>query len=272
MTIFLKNDSGEKIKNAVKTNFNQSPTKYDLFEKKYKLFNKLTIDLAKKCEISEGNSILDIGCGTGISTFVLSKMTSKSVIGIDFSEKMIEKAKSQQKVNKIENIEFIFRDADELSNYWNSRFDFVLYNASLFLIPNTKNTLSEAYSVLKENGKVGFNILKGAEYNNFNIFEIVKEKSPHLFPSFHKPIMDLNKIEDILKGIGYKNIEKGITKIVMKLMEIKEFFSIPAMSASLFPKINYAERVIKIDKIFNFLKNESVENAEQNWIYFIATK
>lgn len=261
-----------KIKTAVRKNFNKSPKQYITFENKYKLFEFLALELAKVSGIKKNNTILDIGCGTGASTFLLGKIINNKVIGIDFSEEMIENAINLKNENQIENVEFLCADADSLSDYFDYAFDFVLYNASIFLIPNTEISLGETYKILKKGGKVCLNLLKGAEYNNEDIFNLVSTKFQELCPTFHKPIMDIDSIEDFLRNIGFKDIRKGITRKKMKILELKDFYSIPAQSASLWPKLKYEERIIKINQLFDFLECERIDEVEQVWLWFVGRK
>lgn len=272
MAYYMEKDRVEKIKNAVKKNFNNSPDQYINFENKYRLFEFLTRNLAESCGIHKNYRILDIGCGTGASSFVLSKYSNEKIIGIDFSEKMIESANIFKNKNLDENIEFLVGDADQFSTQFDFKFDLVLYNASIFLMPNPEKTLNEAYSVLLNKGKIGFNILKGVEYNKYDLFEIIRKKSPELCPTFHKPIIKMDRIFDVLKNIGYIDIKKGIIKKPMIIQEIKEFYYIPAMSASLFPKLKYKDRILRIIQLFEFLENEGIDEVEQVWIWFVGEK
>ncbi|HVO76027.1 MAG TPA: class I SAM-dependent methyltransferase [Ignavibacteriaceae bacterium] len=71
-------------------------------------------------------NVLEIGCGTGKNTeWLLSK--AERIIGVDFSEKMLEKAEKKIKNNKVK-----FVQAD-IRNEWNFGNDFDLITCSLVL-------------------------------------------------------------------------------------------------------------------------------------------
>jgi SAM-dependent methyltransferase len=81
--------------------------------------------------LAQGASVLDIGCGAGVKSKYLSENGLK-VVGMDFSEKLIEIAKRE-----VPNINFIVGDIYELDSY-QSKFDAVFAQAVLLHIPKGK--------------------------------------------------------------------------------------------------------------------------------------
>ncbi|WP_432633042.1 class I SAM-dependent methyltransferase [Brachyspira sp.] len=89
-------------------------------------------------------TILDLGCGTGVLTAQLRDYGSK-VIGVDSSENMIDKAKKQ-----FGNIEFMVCDALDLP--FENEFDVVFSNAVFHWISDHDALLSNVKKVLKSHG------------------------------------------------------------------------------------------------------------------------
>ncbi|MBU0964192.1 methyltransferase domain-containing protein, partial [Patescibacteria group bacterium] len=58
--------------------------------------------------IKEGDTVVDLGSGAGIDCFLAAKIVGKNgkVTGIDFTEGMINKAKSNAQKGKYNNVEF----------------------------------------------------------------------------------------------------------------------------------------------------------------------
>lgn len=99
--------------------------------------------------------IVDLGCGTGISTARIEERNPDQVIGIDFSEAMLEQARA--KFRERENIEFKVASAEELSAIVQN-VDKVV-SANVFRYFNTPDgVLAEVYKTLRQGGEYLFNV------------------------------------------------------------------------------------------------------------------
>ena len=103
----------------------------------------------KTFSISKFNTVLEIGCGTGKNTELLSRI-AKKVYAFDFSEEMIFKAKEKVKSNNV-----VFTQAD-ITLRWpneNNTIDFVSCNLILEHVENLNFIFSEANRCLTKQGK-----------------------------------------------------------------------------------------------------------------------
>lgn len=104
---------------------------------------------------SKNNKILDLGCGAGRTTINLYRNGYKDIIGLDYSEKLIECAKEYCNNNKLD-VKFIYGDATDLSDFENNTFDTILFSYNgLTSIPKQENrdkVLQEVKRVLKDDG------------------------------------------------------------------------------------------------------------------------
>jgi len=106
------------------------------------------IALRKSLENEDFNSTLELGCGTGKNTFWLAKR-SKNLTALDFSEKMLEKAKLLDRENKVN-----FQQTD-LNKTWpvpSENFDLISCSLVLEHIKNLDFIFAEANRALKKNG------------------------------------------------------------------------------------------------------------------------
>ena len=105
--------------------------------------------------IKKGDVVLDLGSGAGIDCFLASKKVEDDgkVIGIDFTEEMIVKAKVNALKGKFKNVEFILGDIDDLPVDDNS-IDIIISNCVINLAPDKKSVFMEAFRVLKPGGKI----------------------------------------------------------------------------------------------------------------------
>ena len=74
-----------------------------------------TDELATLCHIGKDQIILEVGCGTGVSTCHLVKRYGCQVIGVDLSDKMIEWSRKRARRKSIgHKIQFRVADAQNL--------------------------------------------------------------------------------------------------------------------------------------------------------------
>ena len=105
--------------------------------------------LIKKTNINADTSVLDIGCGAGNSTKKINE-TGADVIGIDFSEKMVEEANATY-----QNITFKQSDAENIPLENNSK-DVVVSNFVVHHFAEPEKVFKEINRVLKPKGKFAF--------------------------------------------------------------------------------------------------------------------
>jgi ubiquinone/menaquinone biosynthesis C-methylase UbiE len=101
--------------------------------------------------VSEGERILDVGCGTGSLTFALPEAANVAEIAaIDFSPVFVEEA---QRRNKDPRISISQGDACALS-FADGRFDRALSLLVLHFVPQTPKAVSEMRRVVRSGGVV----------------------------------------------------------------------------------------------------------------------
>ncbi|MDB4904998.1 MAG: methylase involved in ubiquinone/menaquinone biosynthesis [Mucilaginibacter sp.] len=104
-------------------------------------------------QIKPGDVVIDLGSGAGNDCFVARSQTGETgkVIGIDFSETMLEKARTNAEKLKLNNVEFRYGDIEKIP-VSASVADVLVSNCVLNLVPNKKNVIAEIFRVLKANG------------------------------------------------------------------------------------------------------------------------
>lgn len=104
-------------------------------------------------KIKEGDTVVDLGSGAGNDGFVARALTGGKgkVIGIDFTEKMIQKARSNAEKLNYSNVEFHHGDIESIPLPENTA-DVVVSNCVLNLVPNKKKAFSETFRILKKGG------------------------------------------------------------------------------------------------------------------------
>jgi SAM-dependent methyltransferase len=100
-----------------------------------------------------GDTVLDLGSGAGNDCFVARHAVGESgkVIGIDFTEAMIDKARNNADQLGYNNVEFRLGDIEKIPLTAN-RVDVIVSNCVLNLVPNKKAVFEEMFRVLKSGG------------------------------------------------------------------------------------------------------------------------
>lgn len=104
-------------------------------------------------KIKKGDTVIDLGSGAGNDCFVARHETGAEgkVLGIDFTEPMINKARQNAEKSGFNNVEFRYGDIEEMP-VSDSIADVVVSNCVLNLVPNKAKVFSEIYRVLKPGG------------------------------------------------------------------------------------------------------------------------
>lgn len=104
-------------------------------------------------KIKEGDTVIDLGSGAGNDCFIARAAAGATgrVIGIDFTEAMINKARINVDKLGYNNVEFRQGDIEQMPVTANIA-DVVVSNCVLNLVPNKDNVIKEIFRVLKPGG------------------------------------------------------------------------------------------------------------------------
>lgn len=102
----------------------------------------------------EGKKVLDVGCGFGWHCRYAAEQNAKSVLGIDISENMLNRARKETKSEKIkyENI------AMEDMNFSKEKFDVVISSLVFHYTKDFNMICKNVYDSLVENGEFIFSV------------------------------------------------------------------------------------------------------------------
>jgi len=179
--------------------------------------------------IKEGDTVIDLGSGAGNDCFVARSIAGEKgkVIGIDFTEKMIEKARVNAAKLNYKNVEFRQGDIENMPLAGNIA-DVVVSNCVLNLVPNKKQAFAETFRVLKKGG-------------HFSVSDIVLvgelpeglQKSAEMYAGCVSGAIQKEEYLDTIKQAGFGdikvqkekriNLPDEILKDYLSEGEIKEF-------------------------------------------------
>lgn len=103
--------------------------------------------------IKEGDVVIDLGSGAGNDAFVARAIAGDKgkVIGIDFTNEMINKARENADKLGFNNVEFRYGDIENMPVTANKA-DVIISNCVLNLVPDKEKAFKEIFRVLKPGG------------------------------------------------------------------------------------------------------------------------
>ncbi|MFX1275204.1 MAG: class I SAM-dependent methyltransferase [Promethearchaeota archaeon] len=146
-----------RVKGNIKEMYAKLSKPYAIIEEKFE--KKIRERSLKLLNLQEGEKVLEIGFGTGVSLIEIQKAVGDSgkVHGIDLTPEMIEITRARlTRINLLDKIELAEGDARTLP-YPDKFFDVVYLSSTLELFdtPDIPIVLSEIKRVLKSSGRLG---------------------------------------------------------------------------------------------------------------------
>ncbi len=137
-------------KSKIKANFNQANQSYNYNAILQKIVVDNLVELAN-FDISNANSIIDLGAGTGfIADKITSKFSDKNLFQLDIADKMLET--NQFATPKI------VADIEALP-FDKNTFDLGLSSLSFQWLNNLENSIFEVLKLIKHNGNFHFSLI-----------------------------------------------------------------------------------------------------------------
>lgn len=150
-----------------------------------------------------GMTILDVGCGAGKLSFLFDDYTKgrAKIIGGDFSEELLDKARARNK-ERGSKIEFQFLDFNKPFNFADNTFDLCTSAFAIYYASDLKFTFGEAHRVVKPGGRL---FVSGPLPENKQMFyDIIKEATNATIPPMPGSSRFKGEIFETIDGIFAK--------------------------------------------------------------------
>lgn len=117
-----------------------------------------SIQTVDYCPPKLGDKVLDIATGTGTIAFYTAKSVGPkgSVTGIEISKGMLNRCNEKLKESGLNNLTFLYADAEDL-NFAPNSFDRIYCSSALYWMTNPLAALRHWFELLKPGGQLGFN-------------------------------------------------------------------------------------------------------------------
>ena len=195
-------------------------------EMNYK-FENISKLLFENISIKKNQSILDIGCGAGQTSYIAKKKVgvNGTITGVDISTPLLNLFKKKYK--NINNLAFLRKDIQK-TRFKKNIFDHAISRFGVMFFEYPLRAFKHTNQALKKDGSFTFVCWRNFRYNQF--FSIpaysVKKKTKADIPEFNNSpgpfsLKDKSYIKTLLKQSGFRKItiENIITKL--KISKIK---------------------------------------------------
>ena len=226
----------------------------DSFIQAQKNLTDYCISLLKPIKNKE---VLEIGCGNGVQAlYINANYKPMRITGIDLNKANIEIAKYERDKAKMENVQFIVDDAQNLTKIASNSVDVLLNIESAFHYPDKSAFLKEVYRVLKPGGQYLIADILSTRKKGEGIMKIWGKPMVHHF--WNKKRYD----EELLKSELEINHNEDITYNVKKGWSIYRNW-IPKIKKEIFLQ----EVAFRIFYIINVRLNIYFLGRQQYFIY-----
>ena len=195
--------------------------------------------------IKKGDVVIDLGSGAGNDCFIARAETGETgkVIGIDFTDAMIDRARANAEKPGFHNVEFRKGDIEKMPVTSNVA-DVIVSNCVLNLVPNKDGVFKEIYRVLKPGGHFSISdiVLVGA-------LPVQIQEAAEMYAGCVAGAIQKQAYLELIEINGFKNItiqkEKLITipdDILSNYLSQTEIEQFKASAAGIFSVTVYAEK------------------------------
>jgi ubiquinone/menaquinone biosynthesis C-methylase UbiE len=210
--------SNRLVTERTQKHFDDIASKLDWWAKRNRYYYQ-DLDRLHKFLIPAGSKVLEIGCGTGD---LLTKIDSGLGVGIDFSEKVIEVAKS-----KYPHLDFHCLDIEYLNQssslkhlFLDIEFDYIILSDVLGDLTNIQRVLENLQQICHPRTKMILNFHNFLWEPILNFAQRIGQRRPQPPQSW----LSMNDVINLLNITGYQSVKTGRRFLVPKYMPLLSNF------------------------------------------------
>jgi arsenite methyltransferase len=195
--------------------------------------------------IKTGDTVIDLGSGAGNDCFVARALVGETgkVIGVDMTEAMINKARTNTDKLGFKNVEFRLGDIENIPVSENLA-DVVISNCVLNLVPDKEKAFNEIFRILKPGGHLSVSdvVLRGALHEKI-------QQAAEMYAGCVSGAIDIDLYLKMMKKSGLVNIKVQKDKIItipdetlLNYLDQAELLAFKESGSGIFSITVYAEK------------------------------
>ena len=247
----------------------ETARRYQLFAEQTTMYQELSRMIVDLAGIEPGMTVLDLGCGTGVTTqAVLAELDGRGrVYALDLSAAMLAVARAQLPSDQVT---FVQADAGDFARLIPAAVDRVVCSSVFWQFRHKPAVLAELRRALKPDGRFIFNAPEP-----YFIFKHIprSRKVGILFEQlaaerYGVGRQDMRTIEVFLKNHGFELAQTKLLERVRPGEESYLFMQLPVATAWMEPPLGYETRLELLEEAWQAA--EPARNSKQRWMYFVA--
>lgn len=176
-------------------------------------------DYLEWAQLNEGESVLDLACGTGHVALGAKRVVGPSghVVGIDISEGMLNVARRKAKADGVE-VQFITHDISDLSSLnilpkGSRGFDVITCASALILLPDPLQAVRHWKTLLSPGGRLITDVQTKDANVVMNIFAIIAPKVSEVLPWDARRWQSQDVLEQLVVDAGLNVQKTFVTRV-----------------------------------------------------------
>lgn len=254
---------------------------YDRYARTYPMYQDTSRDLLEISGVEEGMAVVDLGCGTGVTTEEALRRVGPSgrVVGVDAAQEMLKVARERVSAP---NVEFVLSPAESLHEKVEGPVDVVVCNSAFWQMRRDQ-TLQAMKRVLRPKGRLAFNL--GGRFFKFDLppeklpdfealFRRVGEIAEELYgysPPEGRGLrppepMGFNGWVGVMADSGFELADHRAVEYERSAEEGYEWQRVPVFAAMMLPGLEYEKKMVAHQRAYwEVVPKDEVHTSR--WIY-----
>lgn len=248
----------------------ETARRYKIFTERTTMYQELSRFLIDLADLKPGMRVLDLGCGTGITTeMVLGKLADKGhIYALDISGPMLAVAREQ--INS-GHVTFLEADAARVVDFIEEKsIDRIVCNSVFWQLRYKAQVMAALYQILSPDGLFIFNAPEP-----YFIFKDIP-RSPKVSILFKQLAaerygvgqQDLRTIQVFLNNHHFELVDTKEFKRTRSAEESHLFFQLPVATAWMEPPLDYKTRMALLAEAQQLAEPD--KTVQQRWMYFVT--
>lgn len=249
----------------------ETARRYQTFVARTSMYQELSQKLVELARIEPGMHVLDLGCGTGVTTqALLAALQGQGVVlALDVSAAMLEAAQAEVQSDQVL---FIRADAAALAGIIADPLDRVVCNSLFWQFRHKAEVMRALQQVIKPGGWFVFNVPE-PYFINKSI-----PRSPKVSLLFKQlaaerygvGVQDRRTMAVFLQNFGFELLAMEEFERTRSAEESYLFFQLPVATDWMEPPLDYETRLALLEEAHQLADPQAT--VQQQWIYFIARR